>query len=144
MHSGPPRREPSILVSAEKPSKDDPEIVVIQQRFPSHTETNETGDTMTDPGPRKAPYGRTMLTLILMAFVVVTVIASSFSPYAGFAMLIIAVVVGGITLRRLHPNGNGMGWLSSNCESCGSPLRTSMGLRMRRCPTCGHIQSWAK
>lgn len=99
---------------------------------------------MTDRAPQKAPLGRTMLTLMLMAFVLVTVIVSTFSPYAGFAMLLIALVFGGLTFRRFHPNGTGMGWLSTNCESCGSSLRTSFGLPMRTCPTCGHVQSWAK
>jgi hypothetical protein len=144
MHSGPPRREPSDPVSAQKPSKDDSEIDVIPQRFPSRAETDETGDAMTDPAPKKAPPGRTMLMFILMAFVVVGVIAATLSPYAGIAVLVVALVLGGLAFRRLHPSGTGMGILSTNCESCGSSLRSLAGLPTRKCPTCGHVQSWAK
>jgi hypothetical protein len=99
---------------------------------------------MTDPSPKKAPIGRTLLSLIMVAFIVVGVIAATLSPYAGFAVLVVALLLGGLTFRRLHPNGAGMGMLSRNCEHCGSSLRTSLGLPLRKCPSCGHVQSWAK
>jgi hypothetical protein len=106
---------------------------------------NENGNTMTGPAPKKAPLGRTSWSLIMVAIIVVGVIAATLSAFAGVAVLVVALILAGLTYRRLHPsNGTGMGMFSTNCENCGSLLRGTAGLPSRKCPTCGHVQSWAK
>jgi hypothetical protein len=81
----------------------------------------------------------------MMAFIVAVVIAGDWSIFAGLVVLIAAVIFALVAYVQHRPSsGTGLGMFSTNCENCGSFLRSAMGLPSRKCPNCGHVQSWAK
>jgi hypothetical protein len=84
---------------------------------------------------------RNMLSLMMVGYALVVVLAYNWEPVLGTVLLVLGVGSGLAIILRNRPKSGPLSF-STDCQNCGAPLQSHAGLPERTCRNCGHVQSW--